>query len=199
MIDWFITNWIELVGALAGFIYIYLEIKEKPAMWPIGLITSVFYIAVFFDAGFYADMGLQFYYVFISIYGWYWWINGAKIKQKKILPISKIKLKLGLTLTLVTLLLFIAISYILINYTDSTVPYWDSFTTALSITATWMLARKIIEHWYIWILVNFVSMGLYIYKELYLTTFLFAAYFILSIVGFIQWNNNYKRALQSNE
>jgi len=156
-------------------------------MWPIGLITSIFYILVFFYSGFYAEMGLQFYYVFISIYGWYWWINGAKYKQQKILSISYLNKKTGVVLTIISAFLFVAISFLLINYTDSTVPYWDSFTTSLSITATWMLARKIIEHWYIWILVNFVSIGLYFYKDLYLTSILFAAYFVLSIVGFIEW------------
>ncbi len=88
---------------------------------------------------------------------------------------------------MITGFLFVGIWYILTRFTDSTIPGWDAFTTALSITATWMLARKIIEHWYIWIIVNTVSIGLYIYKGLYPTVILFIVYALMAVVGYIEW------------
>ncbi len=191
--NWILENWIEVIGALAGFIYIFLEIKEDKLMWPVGIITSVFYIIIFFNSKLYADMGLQFYYVLISIYGWYWWVYGAKKSNSKELPITKLDLKLGLTLLAISSLIFIIIGYYLDNYTDSNIPYWDAFTTALSITATWMLTRKIIEQWLVWIIVNIVSSGLYIYKELYITVALYFVFLVLAFVGYYQWKKKLSR------
>ena len=191
--NWILENWIEVIGALAGFIYIFLEIKEDKLMWPVGIITSVFYIIIFFNSKLYADMGLQFYYVLISIYGWYWWVYGAKKSNSKELPITKLDLKLGLTLLAISSVIFIIIGYYLDNYTDSNIPYWDAFTTALSITATWMLTRKIIEQWLVWIIVNIVSSGLYIYKELYITVALYLVFLVLAFVGYYQWKKKLSR------
>jgi nicotinamide mononucleotide transporter len=88
--------------------------------------------------------------------------------------------------------LFGIIAFILINFTDSEIPYWDAFTTAGSFVATWMLARKIIEHWLIWIIVDSVSLGLYIYKGLYATVILFAVYTLLAVMGYIEWKKELK-------
>lgn len=191
---WVSNNYIELSGTVFGLLYILLSIKQNIWCWPAGLITSALYIYVFFVTKFYADMSLQVYYLFVSIYGWYHWMYGAKNNKHDALKISKTNQKTALVLLLITILLFVLISYILVNYTDSTVPYWDSFTTAASIVATWMLARKMIEHWLIWIVVDTVSLGLYIYKGLYPTVILFAVYTILAILGYIAW----KRKIQQN-
>lgn len=188
--DWIIANWIELTGAILGFIYIFLEIKENRIMWPVGLLTSVFYVYVFYVAKFYADMSLQFYYIFISIYGWHIWINGGKKQNKEKLPVSRLDKVLAFKLSGIFIIVFAIISFILVNYTDSPLPYWDSFTTAGSIIATWMLAHKIIEQWWVWIVVNFVSAGLYIYKDLYATTGLFVVYGILCFWGMSEWRKN---------
>lgn len=186
-------HYIELVGTVFGFFYIYFEIKEKIWLWPIGLLTSLLYIVVFYNAKIYADMGLQFYYVGVSIYGWYWWIYAKKKNEKK-LPIIRLQRKTGLILALLSVLFFIIISQFLKYYTDSPIPYIDALTTSLSITATWMLARKYLEQWYIWIFVNAVSAGVYIYRDLYITVTLFIAYFLLAIVGLEQWKRNEKVA-----
>lgn len=195
--NWIIQNWIEIVGALAGFVYIFFEIKASKWMWPIGLLTSVFYVVVFYDSKFYADMSLQFYYIVISIIGWYWWVSGAN--NGKELEISRVSLNLIVKLLLASILIFVLISYILVNYTDSSLPYWDALTTALSIVATWMLARKIIEQWLLWILIDLVSMALYIYKGLYPTSILFLIYSILAIVGYVKWKGLIRRSIQVSE
>lgn len=190
---WINSNYIELLGLIFGLLYVILSIKQNIWCWPVGFITSALYIYVFLVTKFYADMGLQVYYLLVSIYGWYNWMFGARSKKQDDLRISKIKLKLGIYLTIVVILLFGVISFILVNYTDSELPYWDSFTTAASFIATWMLAKKIIEHWIIWVIVDFVSLGLYIYKGLYPTVILFAVYTILAIMGYLEWKKELKR------
>lgn len=205
MLDWIINNYIEITGAALGILFLIFEIRQNALLWPLGILTSAFYIAIFFNAKFYADMGLQVYYVLISIYGWYYWLKGSKAKQSdrqreeqseheknrsEALAVTRIRPKLALTLLLLTMPLFMLIAYILINFTDSPVPYWDAFTTALSITASWMLARKILEQWFVWILVNAVSLGLYMYKGLYPTVVLFVFYTVLSIVGYYEWKKD---------
>ncbi|WP_372755133.1 nicotinamide riboside transporter PnuC [Labilibaculum sp.] len=185
--NWIIDNIIEIIGTLAGLVFLYLEIKQNKWLWPVGLLTSAMYIYVFFVAKLYADMSLQFYYVFISIYGWIAWTKG---KQKEELPVTKLTNKLFMVLLGASLLIYFLISYLLVNYTDGSIPYWDAFTTALSIVATWMLARKILEQWLVWVLVNAVSLCLYIYKGLYPTSILFLFYTILAVVGYIHWKKD---------
>ncbi|NLY22907.1 MAG: nicotinamide mononucleotide transporter [Bacteroidales bacterium] len=189
-------HWIEIIAATLGIIAIYFQIKVKPFYWVISLVVSSMYIIVYFSAKLYADMSMQFYYVGMSIYGLYVWLSGNYSSDKKIIHISKIKdLKSWLLIALISALSFFIIGYILKNFTDSNVPWWDSFTTSLSFVATWMLARKKIENWLIWIVVNATSVALYIYKQLYPTTILFIILTLLAIVGYFQW----KRELRTLE
>lgn len=184
---WLANNYIELIGALTGLIYLYLEIKQRVWLWPLGIVTSAFYIYIFYVSKFYADMGLQFYYLFISIYGWYHWLFGGNVRAKNTLPVTHTPKSIYLPLFAASIAFFILIRFILVRYTDSPVPVGDAFTTALSITATWMLARKYIEHWWLWVVVNSVSLALYIYKGLYPTSVLFVFYTTMSVVGYYQW------------
>ncbi len=190
---WMWENKIELLGALLGLLYIFFSIKQHILTWPTGLFTSVLYIVVFFQSGFYADMGLQVYYVFISIYGWYFWLKGGKknsVGHQKKLPARKTPKNLLIHLLLATIIIYSGILFILLNYTNSTVPYMDSLTTALSITATWMLAKKYIEHWIIWIFVDLFSAGLYVYKELWPTVILFLVYTVMAVLGYFEWKKD---------
>ena len=181
-------HWIEIIAASLGIIAIYFQIKVKPFYWVISLLVSSMYIIIYFLAKLYADMSMQFYYVGMSIYGLYVWLSGNNNSDKKTIPISKIKdLKSWLLIALISALSFFIIGYILKNFTDSNVPWWDSFTTSLSFVATWMLARKKIENWLIWIVVDATSVVLYIYKQLYPTTILFIILTLLAIVGYFQW------------
>ena len=189
-------HWIEIIAATLGIIAIYFQIKVKPFYWVISLVVSSMYIIVYFSAKLYADMSMQFYYVGMSIYGLYVWLSGNNSSDKKIIPISKIKdLKSWLLIALISALSFFIIGFILKKFTDSSVPWWDSFTTSLSFVATWMLARKKIENWLVWIVVDATSVALYIYKQLYPTTILFIILTLLAIVGYFQW----KRELRTLE
>ena len=187
---WLLSNTTELLGAILGILYIFFSIRQDILTWPTGLLTSVLYVIVFFQAKLYADMSLQVYYVIISIYGWYFWLKGKKPQEKKQVQVHFASKKLKFRLLFASIVLYGIILYILLTYTDSDVPYMDSLTTALSIVATWMLAKKYIGHWIIWIFVDAVSAGLYIYKGLWPTVILFIVYTILAFFGYYQWKKD---------
>lgn len=195
MINYIYSHYIEILGSILSVIYLYLSIKQKVSLWIFGFMCSALYIVVFFQSKFYADMTLQFYYLGVSIYGWFSWKEKAKQTGKE-LPIKKTNLRNVLILLPITIIVLFLYYYVLKNHTDSPLPFADSFTTALSITATWMLAKKMIEHWILWIIVDSVSAGLYFYKELYPTTVLFVIYTIMAVIGWIQWRKDLK--LQTN-
>ena len=157
------------------------------------IISALLYMVVFYQSKFYADMGLNGYYFIISIYGWILWNRGRNETGDR-LPVTRIKRRMALILAVITLCAFVGIGLLLDHFTDSPIPYWDAFTTAVSFTATWMLARKILEHWILWIIVDAVSMGLYLYRGLYPTLVLFAAYSAMAVIGYIQWKKNLQTA-----
>lgn len=194
IIGWLSENYIEILGAILGFLYIIFSIRQNILTWLTGLITSALYIYVFFKSKFYADMALQVYYVAISIYGWYHWVKGTSDNRTDNLPVTRLDLKTGLPLAAISIVLYGTIFFILKNFTDSPVPHGDALTTALSIVATWMLARKILEHWLIWIFVDALSMGLYIYKSLWPTVILFFVYTVMAFIGYIEWKKETHRA-----
>lgn len=179
-------HWVEIVGAILSLIYLYLSIKEKVSLWFFGIISSIFYIVIFFQTKFYADMSLQFYYVIISIYGWIIWKHGKQGSNKE-LQTSQITKWLSLKLIIATGLIYIVYYLVLSKFTDSTIPKADSLVGALSIIGTWMLARKLIENWFVWIVADGLCVGLYIYKGLYPTVILFIIYTLMSVVGYLQW------------
>lgn len=190
IIEYINGNYIEIIAMLLGLVSIVLQIRQSLWLWPVNIVMTSLYIIVFLNAKFYADMSLQVYYVIMSIYGWIYWFTGRKkLRNKKKLPIKPTGKRLWPTLAIISVLLFAGISYILVHYTDSPVPYGDAFTTALSFVATWMLARKLIEHWIIWIVVDAVSVGLYIYKGLYPTMVLFIVLTILAFKGYKEWKS----------
>ncbi|MGC9471037.1 MAG: nicotinamide riboside transporter PnuC [Bacteroidales bacterium] len=197
--DWIIHHLnlvVEIFGAVTGLIYLYFSIRQNIWLWPLGIFTSSVYIYVFFASKFYADMGLQGYYLVVSIYGWYHWLHGTSGNRSDDLPVSRTSRRQWVVLLIITLVLFVLMAWVLERFTDSDVPRWDAFTTAASITATWMLARKLLEHWLIWVVVDAVSMGLYVYKGLYPTVGLFAVYTLMAVKGYVEWK---KDLLQQNK
>lgn len=180
------TNWIEIAGAILSLIYIYLSIKQQVSLWFFGIISSLFYIVVFFQTKFYADMSLQFYYVIISIYGWINWKKGNTESGEE-LPATKITKKFILISIIATGLIYLIYYIVLAKFTDSTIPKSDALVGALSIIGTWMLARKFIENWLVWIAADGLCVGLYIYKGLYPTVILFIIYTVMAWVGYQQW------------
>ncbi len=184
--NWLIANYVEVLGAILGFVYIILSIEQRIWTWPVGLLTSALYVYVFFVSKFYADMALQVYYIAVSIYGWYHWLKGSP-EKKDHLPVIVTPRKQWWWLIAASVVLFLLIVFVLKNYTDSPVPVGDSLTTALSLVATWMLARKYIEHWLIWIFVDFLSAILYALKSMWPTVILFVIYTVMAVLGYFQW------------
>lgn len=192
VIKWLSGNYIELLGAILGIAYIFFSIRQSILTWPVGLLTSILYVWVFFVSKLYADMGLQMYYVAISIYGWYEWLFGNSTNHAEPIKVSRISIKMGLILSVISLFLFFLIWLILKNFTDSPVPMADSLATSLSIVATWMLARKILEHWLVWIFVDAFSVGLFWYKDLMPTVILFIVYTVMAYIGYREWKQELK-------
>ena len=185
---WLSGNYIEVLGVVTSLIYLYFSVRQIIWLWPFGILSSALFIWIFFSSKFYADMGLQVYYLGISIYGWLYWIHGGNSSSGRgLIPVTRISRKMTGILFAIGMVLFLGIVAILKNLTDSDVPWGDGFTTAASIIATWMLARKILEHWLVWILVDALAAGLYFYKGLYPSAVLYIIYSVIAILGYVQW------------
>lgn len=146
-------------------------------------------MVVFFDAKLYADLSLNFYYVIISIYGWINWHRTTTSTADQ-LTTSRLTPKLLVQLTAATVIFYVLYFVVLSRFTDSNVPRIDALVGALSITGTWMLAKKLLENWLVWIAVDALCIGLYLYKDLYPTAILFVIYTIMAGVGYWQWKKN---------
>ena len=190
-------NWLEIAGTIVGLIYLVLEYRANKLLWIAGVIMPAIYVFVYYDAGLYADFGINIYYLLIAVYGYLAWTFGKRTDNGKRteLPITRLPRRSLVASLVISLALFFLFAYILITFTDSNVPWLDSFTTAVSVVGLWMLARKYVEQWIAWIAVDAVSTGLYIYKELYFTSALYAIYTIIAIFGYYKW----KRLMQDND
>lgn len=189
MMEFLRANWIELVGTILSLVYLYLSVKQHIGLWLFGFLSSAFYIVIFLESGFYADMTLQVYYLVVSIYGYWHWRWGKRVTETHELPVEHVSARQIPYLLGVAVLIWVAYYIVLRYLTDSEVPVCDSLTTALSIVATWMLARKILEHWLIWVFVDAFSALLYVHKGLYITPVLYVIYTIMAVVGYFQWRS----------
>lgn len=189
---------LEYAGVASGLLYLFLEIKQLKAMWIVGFITSLVYVFVFLFAKIYADMGLQIYYVLISIYGFWKWNSTNAMPQvedkskegaEKRIEYRSMTPALFIWIMMAILVLYILIFGFLKYFTDSPIASGDALTTSVGIVATWMVAQKIIEHWIFWFMVNILSAYIYYIRDLYPTMFLYVCYAILAVVGLIMWKN----------
>ena len=187
--------WLEIAGAVIGLIYLWLEYRASVWLWAANIVMPAIYIFIYAESGFYADMGINIYYLVASLYGWAVWLRRGD--NGKELPITHTPQRKIIPLTLLGIASMAAILFILLRYTDSTVPYGDSFTTAASIVALYMLARKYVEQWLVWIVIDAVCCWLYVSKGLYPTAALYGLYTLLAIFGYRKWlklmdENNHK-------
>ncbi len=197
MMEYLYNNWLEWFGVITGLLYLFQEIRQRASMWVVGFLSSLVYVIVFYRSKFYADMVLNIYYVLMSVYGFWLWQSGKEETmetQEQEITYQNISWKLGAFLTLVSVTLYFGIANVLIHFTDSPIPYGDALSTAFSIVATWMVAKKFIQHWFVWMLVNAFSVYLFIWRGLYPTAILFFFYGVLSVVGFYKWKNAPKLA-----
>jgi nicotinamide mononucleotide transporter len=185
-LQWIGNHWLEIFGTACLLLYIFLEIKQQSSLWVVGFISATVYVVVFFRSGLYASSALNVYYMAASVYGMYCWRFAPNADNGK-RPVSRLGFSSGIVLVLIFAVLYASVGHVLDNYTDSPVPYGDALAMALSFVATWMLARKILEHWILWIFINFFSSGLYFWCELYPTAGLFVIYGVMSVVGWFKW------------
>jgi nicotinamide mononucleotide transporter len=180
--------YIEIAGTVIGLVYLWLEYKASAYMWLAGIVMPAIYLYIYYNAGLYADFGINVYYLVIAVYGWLAWKNvfGGNDRGEE-LPVTYTPRRGWFKAVLMYVVTQTVITWLLLNHTDSTVPVADSFTTALSIVGMWMLARKYIEQWWVWCVVDVASSVLYVYKGLYFTAILYALYAIIAIFGYFKW------------
>ncbi len=189
---------IDMAGLVLGLIYLWLEFKASIWLWLVSIIMPIVHGYLYWARGLYADFGMEVYYVLAAVYGYAMW-RWAKRSRRNVetqnlaspvegeLPITHFPLRRVLPVALITLALWGMIYWILITFTDSSVPICDSFTTALSMVALWALAQKYAEQWLLWLVVDAVCTILYIYKQIPFTACLYAFYTVMAILGYRQW------------
>ena len=178
------ANWIEIIGSLTGLVYLYYEYKANIKMWPAGIIMSSFYTIVFLESKIYAFACINIYYILAAVFGWIKWSKTKTNDKHAIIHTPK---KFIPTIIIALLVVFVLINYLLKNYTDSPVPYGDSFVTSLSIVSMWMLAHKFVEQWILLIILNIFSVYLYFSQQLYPTSAMYLVYAIVSIFAYFSW------------
>ncbi len=179
------TTWLEFVAVIFGLLTVWYSKQENILVYPTGIVNVLIYVYIAFNYKLYADAGINAYYFFMSIYGWYHW-KDTKDKNLDQIPITSSS-RLEVTISLSIMLLSFLIIKFGLDFTDSDVPYWDSISTAAPITAMWLMARKKIEHWIFWIITDLIAVPLYMYKGLPLTSVQYFIWTIIAIWGYFSW------------
>ncbi|MBU2552384.1 MAG: nicotinamide riboside transporter PnuC [Proteobacteria bacterium] len=176
---------IEITAAVFGFVCVWLTVRQNVWCWPTGLVQVLLYIGVFHQARLYSDMLLHVIYVFMQVFGWYNWLYGGRGRSR--LPVSRLTPRGLLAWTAASAAGTAALGAFMSSLTDADLPYWDAATTVLSLTAQWLMAKKILESWMFWIIVDLLAIGIYGVKGLYPTTVLYGAFLVLATTGFLAW------------
>lgn len=185
-------HWLDILTTVLGLIYIWLEYRVSIALWFVGVIMPALDIYLYWSHGLYGDAGMAVYYTLAALYGFYVWKFKKTRKLKQSLPIIHLPRRQYLPLTLFFLLAWGAIYYVLVEWTNSTVPLLDSFTNALSFVGMWALARKYLEQWLFWIAVDAVCFYLYIQKGIPFKAGLYGLYVVIAIAGYYKWKQMVK-------
>jgi nicotinamide mononucleotide transporter len=181
---------IEWIAVAFSITYVVLLARENAWAWPAGIIGSLLTLVVVFDARLYLDSGLYVCYVILGAYGWYLWVYGDK--DQPVLPIVHSPPRtLGLML-LSAAIGTLGLGYWFGHHTDADLPYWDAFTTTFSLVGTWMQARKHLENWLLWLVVDGVYVGVYAYKGLFAFSLLSGIYLLLASYAYVQWVRRYR-------
>lgn len=183
----------ETLGFLSGVVCVWLIVEENVWNWPVGIANNAFYVIVFWRARLFADMSLQFVYIALGCLGLYRWLYGGKENDE--LQISRISPKTGAYAGIFAVAA-ISVATIYLRRVQDAAPFLDACTAILSICAQYLLTKKILENWWLWILTDAISVGLYLYKSLALTALLYFIFLTMCITGLVQWKRTL-RALQT--
>jgi len=180
---------LEFAAVVLGLISVYLTVKQKILCWPTGIAMTILYVIIFLKAKLYSDTFENFIYIFMQIYGWYYWLYGNKAKRDSV-PVRILTWKNRISWMWVIAIISSTVGFFMYKYTDASLPYWDALTTVMSLTAQWLMSKKILENWVLWISVDVMALFIYSYKGLYMTTGLYALFLILAIRGFLEWRKS---------
>ena len=193
MMEFLTAHWLDITTTVLGLAYILLEYRASVWMWAVGFAMQALGIVLYYQKGLYADCGMEFYYLAMTVYGWWRWVK-PKANSQKPIAISHFPRHLILPWLLLIATIWAVIYWLLITFTNSNVPLADSFTTALSIVGIWALAHKYLEQWFIWIAVDVVTSALYFYKDIPFKASLYALYVVIAIFGYLKWRKMIKKS-----
>lgn len=182
---------LELVAAALTLVAVYLTARQIIWCWPLAMVSVTLYAAVFYDARLYADMGLQGLYFGLAAYGWWAWLHGGEDHGE--LEVSLTSRRMRLVLVVVATLAGVLLGQTLTRFTNASLPFMDSMLTSFSIAAQWMQTRKLLESWLVWLAVDVFYVGMFLYKDLYLTAGLYTVFLVLAAMGFTQWRRSMRR------
>lgn len=180
------VTWLEIVAFVLAVAMVVFNIRVNPAAWPLAIASSLLYFALFWNSRLYGEASLQLLFIAVAGWGWWQWLagradDGTPLHVHGLTPRGRWNALLALAVAWPLTGLFLR------RFTDSDVPWWDAFPTAASIVGQWLLGRKYVENWPVWIVVNVVSVGLFAYKGLWLTVLLYALFVAMSAVGWREW------------
>ena len=184
---------LEWVAVAFGIVSVYLSVRENIWSWPTAIVNVSLYVYIFLHAKLYADMGLQVFYICISFYGWWNWLYGGENRTE--LHVTRLPRRWALVLPCVFVAGAAALGTLLRQTTDAALPYVDSSLAVASLIAQYLMTKKVVENWAIWVAADVGYIAMYIYKDLYPTAFLYAVFLVLAAMGYVQW----KRALTPRE
>ena len=180
---------IEVIASLFGLLCVWLTVRQNIWCWPIGLVMVSLYVWIFYKAKLYSDMGLQVVYIVLQIYGWIHWLRGGP--RDSDLPVTRLSGNRIAFWIIVAVACTVLLGGGMARWTDAAIPYWDATTTVLSLIAQYLLARKVLENWLFWILVDVLAIGIYAVKELYITAGLYAVFLGLATWGWLAWKASF--------
>jgi len=188
-VDYWTQNWLEATGLVSGLLCVALLIRQNIWNWPIGLLYSVVSIVVFYRQRLYAELPLQLFYIVMNAYGWYYWAFGGR-RPADDLPITNIPPPTAIALVATVAAVTAVTGYFYATQTNAALPYWDSAATTMSFAGMWMTARKHIENWYVWLVVDVLETGIYLVKGIDLYAVLYCVYIGMAIAGWWAWRQS---------
>ena len=186
--NYFISSPWELIGAASGLLCVWLIIRENIWNWPVGLAYALVSLLVFYKARLYSDLVLHVFYVFMNGYGWYYWLPGAGARSSGgRLVVARLRKRSASLLGVATVIGIVAMGWLFDYYTDADLAYWDSTTTVISFAAMWMAAHKYIENWIVWLVIDVLATGIYIFKGIWPYAVLYGLYIPMAVWGWMAW------------
>jgi nicotinamide mononucleotide transporter len=181
------ASWLELVAFVLALAMVGFNIRVNPLGWPLAIVSSLLYFALFWDSRLYGEANLQVFFAAVALWGWWQWLRGTQ-DDGTALRVRTLDRRELIGCAVAMALAWPLLGAFLARVTDSDVPWWDAFPTAGSLVGQWLLGRKYVENWPVWLIVNTVSVALFAYKGLWLTVVLYAVFVLLSVAGWRAWS-----------